>query len=136
MIEIRGIKVPILNSIEKLEKQITKKLRIKQVPQYVILKRSIDARKKSEICYVYQVGVFLDKEENIVRKINNNNITLTKRVQYTFSKPGEKTLSHHPMIIGSGPAGLFCALILAQQGYQPISAQHTALRRMEVLQLL
>ena len=37
MIEIRGIKVPILNSIEKLEAQITKKLRIKQVPEYVIV---------------------------------------------------------------------------------------------------
>lgn len=120
MIEIRGIKVPILNSIEKLETQILKKLRVKQVPEYIILKRSIDARKKSEIRYVYQVGVFLNNEEKIVRKINDNNIMLTKRTEYVYSESGEKTMCHHPMIIGSGPAGLFCALILAKQGYEPI----------------
>lgn len=120
MIEIRGIKVPILNSIENLEAQIIKKLRLKKVPEYVILKRSIDARKKSEIRYVYQVGVFLDNEDKIVRKINDNNIMLTKRTGYIYAESGDKPMSHHPMIIGSGPAGLFCALILAKQGYQPI----------------
>lgn len=120
MIEIRGIKVPIQNSIEKLETQIVKKLRIKQVPKYIILKRSIDARKKSEIRYVYQVGVFLENEEKIVRKINDNNVMLTKRTDYIYSASGHKLMNHHPIVIGSGPAGLFCALILAKQGYEPI----------------
>lgn len=120
MIEIRGIKVPIFNSIEKLEDQIVKKLRVKQVPEYIILKRSIDARKKSEIRYVYQVGVFLDNEEKIIRKINDNNVMLTKRTEYIFSEPGQKPMDHHPIVVGSGPAGLFCALILAKQGYEPI----------------
>ena len=120
MIEIRGIKVPIINSIEKLEAQIMKKLRMKQVPEYIILKRSIDARKKSEIHYVYQVGVCLPNEEKFIQKINDKNIMLTDRVCYRFSSSGKNLLPHHPLVVGAGPAGLFCALILAKMGYEPI----------------
>ena len=120
MIEIRGLKTPIINSIEILEKKIAKKLRLKYVPEYIILKRSIDARKKTELCYVYQVGVCVDNEKTILKKVNDKDIMLTKRVDYQLTHPGEQILKHHPMVVGSGPAGLFCALILAKMGYQPV----------------
>lgn len=120
MIEIRGLKTPVINSIDILEKKIAKKLRLKYVPEYVILKRSIDARKKSELCYVYQVGVHLDNEKLIVKKVNDKDVMLTTRAEYQFPSTGKKALSHHPMVVGSGPAGLFCALILARMGYQPV----------------
>lgn len=120
MIEIHGIKVPVFKSIEKLEEQIMKRLRLKYVPEYIILKRSIDARKKQEIRYVYQVGVKVLDEQKLIQKINDKNIMLTKRVRYKVPSHGDKNLMHHPLVIGAGPAGLFCALILAKQGYQPI----------------
>ncbi len=120
MIEIRGIKVPIENAIERLEQQIKKKLRLRQLPNYIILKRSIDARKKTEICYVFQVGVFCDNETQILRKVNDNNIMSTERVKYHISSTCSTAMKHHPMVVGAGPAGLFCALILAKQGFQPI----------------
>ncbi len=120
MIEIRGLKTPVVNSIEVLERKITKKLRLKQVPEYVILKRSIDARKKSEICYIYQVGVQIQNESSILKRVNDKDVMLTKVVKYQFPNNGEKVLPHHPMVVGSGPAGLFCALLLAKAGYQPI----------------
>ena len=120
MIEIRGLKTPVINSIDILEKKIAKKLRLKYVPKYVILKRSIDARKKSELCYMYQVGIHLDNEKSIVKRVNDKDVMLTTRVTYQLPLTGKKDLSHHPMVVGSGPAGLFCALILAKMGYQPI----------------
>lgn len=120
MIEIRGMKVPVMNTIEQLEKQIQKKLKLQHTPEYIILKRSIDARKKNDIRYVYQVGVFSKDEQRIVKKINDNNVMLTKRAYYQFPSHGKSKMKHHPLVIGAGPAGLFCGLILAKQGYEPI----------------
>lgn len=120
MIEIRGIKVPVSRNNLKLEQQIMKKLHIRTVPDYRILKRSIDARKKPEIFYIYSVLVKLENENQIVRQLNDKNIMLTKEVEYRFPECGTEEIEHHPLIIGSGPAGLFCALLLAKMGYVPI----------------
>lgn len=136
MIEIRNIKIPVDKGIDHLEKYIVKKLRLKKIPPYEIFKRSIDARKKPDIFYIYQVGVYLDDplvEKRIVKKINDNNIMLTSRVKYTFIEEHADKLreslsnSHHPLIIGSGPAGLFCAYILALCGYAPVIAERGAM---------
>ena len=120
MIEIRGIKVSVENDKQELERQIAKRLRRKDVPPYHILKRSIDARKKPNIYYVYQVGVELKEEKKLVQKLNDNNIMLSNRVEYTPAIPGSQQMKHHPLVIGSGPAGLFCALLLARQGFSPM----------------
>ncbi len=120
MIEIRGIKVLVEKDKQELERQICKKLRVKDVPPYTILKRSIDARKKNTICYVYQVGIDLPNETKIVNKLHDNNIMLSSRVAYEIPENGDVFMEHHPLVIGAGPAGLFCALLLAKRGFTPI----------------
>ncbi|MDE5863217.1 MAG: FAD-dependent oxidoreductase, partial [Lachnospiraceae bacterium] len=123
MIEIHGIKVPVEKDNSRLEQQICKRLHLKNVPSYQILRRSIDARKKPEIFYQYTVGVNLPNEQQIVKKINDNNIMLTKATDYCIPECGEDKMRHHPLVIGAGPAGLFAALLLAQKGYVPIIAE-------------
>lgn len=123
MIEIRGIKVPVSDSNRRLEQKIMKKLHLKSIPEYEILKRSIDARKKPNIFYIYNIGVKAVNESKIIQNINDNNIMLTNRAKYQYPLPGQEKMKHHPLIIGSGPAGLFCALLLAKQGYVPIIAE-------------
>ena len=116
VIEIRGIKVPVSTDNKRLEQQIMKKLKLKTVPEYRILKRSIDARKKPDIFYIYTIGVELPNEAAIVKKINDNNVMLSNGAKYHFPSCGQKEMRHHPLVIGSGPAGIFCALLLAQKG--------------------
>ena len=83
------------------------------VKEVYIYKKSIDARDKNDILYNYSIDVELSK---------NVNIKDAKLVEkYDFSKIDVKRNSkYRPVIVGAGPAGLFCALILIENGLSPI----------------
>ena len=85
-----------------------------------LLRQSIDARKKQEISYVYTVLAETEKEEKIYKKQNHKNISLAEKKEYIFPVPGSEKLNSSPVIVGSGPAGLFCGYLLAKMGYRPI----------------
>lgn len=143
MIRIQQIKVPIKHNRADIEAKIRKILKLKpgQELKFEIYKQSIDARRKNEVSYVYTVDVeicadrvqeeqFLqkllhketDKKNDKCRRksVNNNNIMLTEKNPYLFPQAGTEKLKNRPVIVGSGPAGLFCAYLLASCGYQPI----------------
>ncbi|MGL5440630.1 MAG: NAD(P)/FAD-dependent oxidoreductase [Filifactoraceae bacterium] len=120
MIIISNIKLSLDEGIDNLEKCIRNKLRIAPSKnlEYEVLKESIDARKNT-ITFVYQVLVKnYDKKEVI--KLNDKDVTF---VEFEFKnnlKKGNIKLKHRPVVIGLGPSGLFAALTLAQNGYNPI----------------
>ena len=87
------------------------------------MKQSLDCRHKEDKKFVYTVDVSLqdkNQENTILRKVHNNNIMLTQKKEYTFPSPGEEELKYPPVIVGSGPAGIFCAWYLAKAGYRPL----------------
>ena len=81
-----------------------------------IYKRSIDARNKNDIAFVYTVVA--SSKYNISAKPSGN-IRWAEDEALIIEK-GEKTLSARPCVVGMGPAGMFCALLLAENGYSPI----------------
>ncbi len=88
-----------------------------------ILRCSIDARKKPEIWYSYTVDVELKNpslEAGICRRLGPARVSRAVRQTYAFPAGGEMPLPHPPVIVGMGPAGLFCAYYLALHGYRPI----------------
>ncbi len=91
-----------------------------------ILRKSLDARDKDRLRFVYTVEVSLPEDEDRVVARGRNRIAQGARVErYTdppFVMPpaGTRPLEHRPVVIGSGPAGLVAAYFLAQQGYQPL----------------
>ncbi len=121
MIKITQLKLPIEHKKEDLERKVCKLLQIPSSKLYgiEILKRSLDAR-KTPLMYNYQLGVFADGEEKIVKKIKNKDVSLGNLVKYRFPNMGEDALNEPPVIIGAGPAGLFCAYMLAKAGFRPI----------------
>ncbi len=87
--------------------------------EYSVYRRSIDARKKNDIKFVYSVLAVGDlglKDEAFCRK---NGITAYSFAPPKFNIGGEK-LRSSIVVVGSGPCGLFAALTLAENGYKPI----------------
>lgn len=122
MIRISQIKLPLNHTIEDLENELEKILKLKNSEEnfsYNIVKKSIDARKEA-IKYIYSVDVKISNEKKYFKRIYNKNIMLTEPKEYKFQIPGKKNLSYPPVIIGSGPAGLFCGYLLSLEGYKPI----------------
>lgn len=119
MLRVRQIKVP-LNDTD-IENHIASKLKIstENILSFKINKKSIDARKKDNIHYVYEVDVNLVNEDKILKR-KSNDILTTPKEKYIFKDFGSKQLTNRPVIIGSGPAGLFTAYLLAENGYKPL----------------
>lgn len=119
MIRVQDIKLSLEEDQAQLPIKVAKKLKIKpsDVIKYTIFKEAIDARKKDEIKLVYTVDVETTKDEVLLMKYPN-----LKRPDpaYVCPEHGEEWMVHRPVVVGSGPCGLFAALILAQQGFQPI----------------
>ena len=122
MIRIGQLKLNPDHSKQDLVQKIAKTLRIseKEVLDFRIKKQSLDARKKPELKYVYTVDVKVQNEKQILRKQKNNQITQVSESNYHFPKGGVTPCKYRPIVIGCGPAGLFCAYLLSQHGYQPI----------------
>ena len=121
MLRISNLKLNIDEDKSLLKKLILNKLKIKEkeLLSYKIYKESIDARKKGKIDFVYTVDVQVKNEDNLLNK-KIKDITKVKQVEYIGVESGNGKLEHRPVIVGSGPAGLFAALLLAQRGYNPI----------------
>lgn len=125
MIRINQIKLKPNHTKEDLENSIQKKLKIHQAVHYSIIKRSIDSRFKPDLLYIYSVDVTIpgypkEQEERIVKKVHDNNVMLTKSEEYTFPLLSKDVLHKKIVIVGAGPAGLFCGLMLARAGLKPL----------------
>ncbi len=107
---------------EILENKIRKLLRLKagEPFMYEIVKRSIDARKKPDIFYSYTVDVSGLNERDVLKRVKGNQVSAVSLVEYHFPDSGRKDMEHRPVIVGAGPAGLFCGYMLARYGYRPI----------------
>lgn len=88
--------------------------------EYSIYRRSVDARHKPQIFFVYSVAVSGDFPDMDTALQNKLGISLQRPLARPEARIGGEELSAPPVIVGSGPCGLFAALILAENGYAPI----------------
>lgn len=121
-IRINQIKINVADDEKNvLENAILKALKVKKdnLISYKIVKKSIDARKKPDIYFVYVVEACVKKiSKNILK--NKNIFLVKKKEKYQFTCCGDMPLEHRPVVIGFGPAGMFCAYLLTKNGYKPL----------------
>ncbi len=123
MIQISNIKLPPEHTEEDLYRQI-RNHGVRFRPENVtIIKKSLDARKKQNLHYLYTVQV---KDGTVTAHKKNADIREVPEQSYEFPVPGTEKLKFRPVVIGAGPAGLFAALWLAKRGYAPILIERGA----------
>jgi uncharacterized FAD-dependent dehydrogenase len=122
MINIKNIKINLLNNnYDELKNKIINRLKINKedLLEIKIIRESIDARDKNNIMIVYEVDINV-KNENIILKKKYKDVSVAPNRCYKFISTGTNELINRPIIVGSGPAGLFCAYNLVCMGYKPL----------------
>ncbi|MGL4611667.1 MAG: NAD(P)/FAD-dependent oxidoreductase [Trueperaceae bacterium] len=123
MVRISEIRLPLEHTPADLEATILKKLNItkKDLLNFTIYKRSYDARKKNNVILVYIVDVETTKDEKLLEQFKKDpHVRPTPDMSYKFVAKAPENLSARPVVIGTGPCGMFAGLVLAQMGFRPI----------------
>ena len=132
MIRLNQLKLPVDHTREQLIHKTAQYLRIPaaDILELQIVRQSLDARKKPALFYRYSVNVTVKKEEKVYkdacRRLGKANVLLTEKTEYLFPAEGSTQQKHPTVIIGMGPAGLFCGYYLAQHGYAPVILERGA----------
>lgn len=133
MIRVNSLKLNIDHTPDDVRSAILKRLMIKagDLLTWQPVKVSIDARHKDDIRYVYSVDVTVRGEDKLLRNRRISDISASSTVTYhdpvsDIGSASELLHGQRPVIIGAGPAGLFCGLKLAEAGLSPLIIERGA----------
>ncbi|MEI8208261.1 MAG: NAD(P)/FAD-dependent oxidoreductase [Methylococcales bacterium] len=123
MLRITELKLPLDHPESAIKTAILNRLGIsaEHLLSYTVFRQGHDARKRNDISLVYTLDVELKNEAALLaRKSEDPHLSLTPDTTYRFVTQAPAKLADRPIVIGTGPCGLFVGLILAQMGFKPI----------------
>ncbi len=123
MLRLTQIKLPLDHAEDALKVAILKKLQIaaNALVGYSIFKRSYDARKKGAIALVYILDVETKQDAQLLKRLKRDpHVSATPDMTYRPVARAPANLAMRPIVIGTGPCGMFVGLMLAQMGFRPI----------------
>ncbi|MFC4525873.1 NAD(P)/FAD-dependent oxidoreductase [Dyella halodurans] len=123
MLRLTDIKLPLDHAEGAIEAAIRAKLGLGKdaLRGYTVFRRGYDARKRNAILLIYTLDVDVADEAVILKRhADDKHVQPTPDTSYHFVAQAPAQLSHRPIVVGTGPCGLFVGLLLAQMGYRPI----------------
>ncbi|MBB3226508.1 hypothetical protein FHW69_001098 [Luteibacter sp. Sphag1AF] len=123
MLRLTDIQLPLDHDDDAIGQAILARLGIgaSALRGYTVFRRGYDARKRGAIKLIYTLDVDVADESGLLaRHADDKHVQPTPDTSYHFVAQAPAGLSHRPVVIGTGPCGLFAGLLLAQMGYRPI----------------
>ncbi len=126
-IRVHEIKLPLTHEPAALRQAVCQRLNLRdeELLSLMVFRRGYDARKKSDIQFIYTVDVDTHDNAAVLARAKKNpklasHTTLTPDTDYKFVARAPDRDFVRPVVVGTGPCGLFAALNLAQMGFKPI----------------
>ncbi len=121
MIRLNNVRLDLGYTDSDIKNAVKKELRIseKAIKNISLYRRSVDARHKNDVHFIATLDINVNVDENaVLSKSKNKNAGICE--EYKYNIPYKSDLKQRPVVVGFGPAGMFCALILAKAGQRPI----------------
>jgi hypothetical protein len=121
MLRVPEIKLSLAQNERQLPEILSRTLGIRtdEIREWSIYKKSIDARKKDMISFVYSVDFQVDNEDKMLKRLSKKGVIKAESISFKYTPTAEKD-SIRPVIVGTGPSGIFAGMVLAELGYNPI----------------
>ncbi len=120
MLRVGNLSLPLDYTLDDVSALVAARLRVqaKEILSVNLVRRSVDARDKADVHFVLTVDVRLRNEAACLKHLKPG-IASTAPSEKLPPIP-EARFEKRPLVVGAGPAGLFCALTLAMAGARPI----------------
>ncbi|HEU0290807.1 MAG TPA: NAD(P)/FAD-dependent oxidoreductase [Burkholderiales bacterium] len=122
MLRITEVRLPLDHTEDAIPAAILKRLGIAahELAGYSIFRRAVDAR-KPVITFTYTLDVEVRNEPALLARLKDDRrVTRSPDTSYQFVARAPASLVSRPVVIGTGPCGLFAGLLLAQMGFRPL----------------
>jgi uncharacterized FAD-dependent dehydrogenase len=123
MLRITELKLPLDHAEGEIGAAILRRLRIppSALLGHRVVRRAHDARRKGAIAFTYTLDVALRDEPAVLRRLaGERTVAPAPDMRYRLIARAPERLASRPVVVGTGPCGLFAALVLAQMGFRPI----------------
>jgi hypothetical protein len=129
-LRISNLRLGLAECEQTLPEQIAKALGLapSEIQRWRILRKSLDARDKDDLAFVYSTEIVVPEEAALLGKRHRRDLLVEPFNEEPFAMPvtGTEPLPQRPVVVGSGPAGLAVAYFLALHGYRPLVLERGA----------
>ena len=121
-LRVNNLRLPVELPEARLLSAIAQRLGVQtdDIESWRILRKSLDARARRDLQFVYSVVVRLADEKSSAQQHSNSEVSPYQAGEFNDPPAGKRILAERPVVVGSGPAGLLAAYYLALRGFRPL----------------